>query len=161
MMIRWAQELLGYQFSILHRSARMMIDVDGLTRRFGSVVALHHCVAALLHKLDQTKCPAAYDMEFVDSPALTKIAPSVLMMQQPIPVLTAAVVHACSAAPVNCPSTVLVSSSPRPAPPLSPSIYSVFIMLCNAPPPATVTEDIASSHDLPDNSLHVADSTIC
>ena len=31
---RWAQELLGYHFRIFHRPARMMRDVDGLTRRF-------------------------------------------------------------------------------------------------------------------------------
>ena len=32
MMCRWAQELLGCHFFCLHRAARMMIGVDGLSR---------------------------------------------------------------------------------------------------------------------------------
>ena len=31
---RWAQELLGYQFIIIHISYKTMIDVDALSRRF-------------------------------------------------------------------------------------------------------------------------------
>ena len=30
----WAQELLGYHFSVVHRPARMMVDVDSWSRRF-------------------------------------------------------------------------------------------------------------------------------
>ena len=32
MVQRWAQELLGYTFSIVHRPNRMMCDVDALSR---------------------------------------------------------------------------------------------------------------------------------
>ena len=32
---RWAQELLGYDFSIIHRCYKMMRDVDALSRRHG------------------------------------------------------------------------------------------------------------------------------
>ena len=63
MICRWAQELLGYHLTILHRSARMMIDVDGLTRRFGRIIATHLTVAALLHKIDTIKQPLAYEQD--------------------------------------------------------------------------------------------------
>ena len=58
MVCRWAQELLGYHFTVLHRSKHMMRDVDALTRRFGPLVAQyrlfvwawnrHHSSRALL-----------------------------------------------------------------------------------------------------------------
>ena len=35
MVSRWAQELLGYHFSVIHRPARMMVDVDA----YGDMVA--------------------------------------------------------------------------------------------------------------------------
>ena len=34
MIGRWAQELLGYHFTVVHRSNRMMVDVDALSRRY-------------------------------------------------------------------------------------------------------------------------------
>ena len=40
---RQNQELLGYQFTFVHMNAIMMINVDGLTRRFGKLIACH-CV---------------------------------------------------------------------------------------------------------------------
>ena len=46
MICRWAQELLGYQFSVIHRHKRMMADVDALTRRVGPLIATHCCIAA-------------------------------------------------------------------------------------------------------------------
>ena len=122
MMIRWAQELLGYHFSILHRSASVMIDADDLTRYFGSVVALHLCVTAILHTLNQKKRPAAYGVEFFDSPALKKIVPSILMMHQTITVLTTAVVNTCCNETVDSHSTALVTSPHHPPPIVSPSI---------------------------------------
>ena len=39
MVSRWAQELLGYHFSVLQRPYRMMIDVDSFTRRFGQLTS--------------------------------------------------------------------------------------------------------------------------
>ena len=39
MVYRWAQEVLGYHFSVVHKPARMIIDIDSLTRRFGSLTA--------------------------------------------------------------------------------------------------------------------------
>ena len=60
-MCRWAQELLGYHLTIIHRLARMMIDVDDLSRRFGYVEAQHLCIAALIHKIDITNRSHAYN----------------------------------------------------------------------------------------------------
>ena len=34
MVCRWAQEILGYHFTIVHLSNNIMVDVDALTWRF-------------------------------------------------------------------------------------------------------------------------------
>ena len=58
---RWAQELLGYFFQVFHRPARMMRDVDGLTRFDHPLVAQHLQVALALYLADRTARPNAYD----------------------------------------------------------------------------------------------------
>ena len=58
---RWAQELLGYHFSCIHRSDKMMGDVDSLTRRFGTTIAIHLAISSILKAVDKRKRPAAYD----------------------------------------------------------------------------------------------------
>ena len=50
MIGRWAQELLGYHFTVVHRSNRMMVDVDALSRRVGPLIATHCIVGNILHK---------------------------------------------------------------------------------------------------------------
>lgn len=40
-MCRWVQELLGYHDSIMYRCARMMRDVNAISRRFGPSIALY------------------------------------------------------------------------------------------------------------------------
>ena len=59
MVCRWVQELLGYQLSVIHRHACMMADVDSLARRFGLLIAIHSCIAAILHAQDKTIRPLA------------------------------------------------------------------------------------------------------
>ena len=61
MVCRWAQELLGYQFSIIHRSNKMMADVDELTRRFGKLISQHCMIASILYHTEKIKRPEAYD----------------------------------------------------------------------------------------------------
>jgi hypothetical protein len=70
MISRWAQELLGYHFTVVHRSARMMVDVDGLTRRFGPSVAEYIMIAKLLSDEDKQRRPSAYAADFnsIDKP---------------------------------------------------------------------------------------------
>ena len=52
MVCRWAQELLGYQFTVVHRPNRMMVDVDSLTRRYGPLIAMHCMLSNILHRRD-------------------------------------------------------------------------------------------------------------
>ena len=49
MVYRWVQKLLGYQFTVVHRSNHMMIGVDYLTRRYGTLIAMHCMVLTILH----------------------------------------------------------------------------------------------------------------
>ncbi len=73
---RWSQELLGYHFACVHRSNRMMMDVDGLTRRYGKSVATHIAVAYHLHASDYSARPAAYESDTFCNDMLKKLAPS-------------------------------------------------------------------------------------
>ena len=61
MIGRWAQELLGYHFTVVHRSNRMMVDVDALSRRYGPLIATHCSIAGVLHVRDIERRPEAYD----------------------------------------------------------------------------------------------------
>ena len=45
---RWAQELIGYQFAVIHRNAKMMKDVNGLNRFYEPDIAEFLKVAAIL-----------------------------------------------------------------------------------------------------------------
>ena len=58
---RWAQELFGYQFTIVHRSYKMMMDIDALSRRFGPLIVLHCSIANILLGVDIKNRPGAYD----------------------------------------------------------------------------------------------------
>ena len=49
---RWCQELMGYNFAIIHRKVRMMRDVDALSRRFGKAITLHVMQAHLMRSRD-------------------------------------------------------------------------------------------------------------
>ena len=73
MVQRWAQELLGYHFSILHRSNQMMIDVDALSRRFGSRITSHLMISKILSSRDVRKRPFAYDIESFQSSQRSKM----------------------------------------------------------------------------------------
>ena len=50
MICRWAQELLCYQFSLIHHHNQMIVDVDAFTRYFGKLIATHCCIAHVLSK---------------------------------------------------------------------------------------------------------------
>ena len=58
---RWAQELLGYNFTVIHRREKMMGDVDALTRRFEENFSVYLCVAKILRDKDELKFPDSYD----------------------------------------------------------------------------------------------------
>ena len=73
---RWAQELLGYNFTVLHRPARMMADVDALSRRFGKLIATHLSIAAIMKTRDITNRPFAYDASTFESFSRLRKKPS-------------------------------------------------------------------------------------
>ena len=75
MICRWAQELLAYQYSVIHRNKRMMADVDALTRRFGPLIASHCYIAKLLHRRDVTQRSLAYEASYFHSSATAKLVP--------------------------------------------------------------------------------------
>ena len=57
---RWSQELLGYHFTILHRPARMMQDVDALSRFYDPLIASYNIRATRLRLDDCTQRPHAF-----------------------------------------------------------------------------------------------------
>ena len=61
MVCLWDQELLGYHFTIVHRSNKMMVNVYALTRRFGHLISHHIAIASLLSSRDHAKSNRAYD----------------------------------------------------------------------------------------------------
>ena len=55
-MVRcWTQELLEYQYSILHRCDRMTRGVDAISRRFGPSIVMHVRSASLLALDDRAR----------------------------------------------------------------------------------------------------------
>ena len=61
MIKRWAQELLGYHFSVVHRLQRMMRDVDSLNRFYGNPVETYDTIAQAFADDDKERRPAAYE----------------------------------------------------------------------------------------------------
>ena len=60
MIQRWAQELFGYHFTVIHRKEKMMTDVDALTRLFISAYALHLSISFILLQVDRINRPQLY-----------------------------------------------------------------------------------------------------
>ena len=85
---RWSQELLGYQFTIVHRSYKIMMDVDALSRRFGPLIAQHCAIAYMLHSVDTRHRPEAYDDTNFTRHGLMKIKSSSHRMPTHMPVIT-------------------------------------------------------------------------
>ena len=87
MICRWAQELLGYHYSIIHRCERMMKYVDSISRRFGPAIAVYIRAAALLITVDRQRRPLAYDKIIPNSTSEAKYLPS-HCLDLHVPVLT-------------------------------------------------------------------------
>ena len=64
MVRRWAQELLGYDFAIVHRPTRIMADVDSLIRHYGRIIAIHVGVASILKDRYLRQLPDAYHQRY-------------------------------------------------------------------------------------------------
>ena len=82
MVCRLAQELLGYQFSILHRSNKMMVGVDALLRRFVTLISQHCMIASILHNTDKIKILDAYDEALFSKEEKVKVRTEVQQYRQ-------------------------------------------------------------------------------
>jgi len=161
MIYRWAQELLGYHFSILHRLARMMIDVDGLSRRLGAIIPQHLCVAALFHKIDRAKRPLAYTRSLASTPADTKIVHPQDGPSAPNPILISSLIASLSVRHVPTTDDALIhlcTSTPKSTPTVY--LHSVPILLTTSPLECVETF-IQGDGTSSSPALLAADSTIC
>ena len=96
MVQRWSQELLGYHFTIIHRPARMMKDVDALSRRYGSSIGTYLGISNILTNVDTKKRPSAYDPSvFANDPGkITKITSQTTHSHIAVPTLCTKHIHA-------------------------------------------------------------------
>lgn len=158
MMCRWAQELLGYHFTCVHCSARMMIDVDGLTRRFGSVLSQHLCIAAVLHNVNMKKKHLAYEVDISKSDNITKLEAATDMISQSIPVLSVSDISSH----VTAPAELLTGTTIWPPifSTVPPIISSVPILLCHTPPENKLLH-IEGDRELSSKIVQIANSCIC
>ena len=68
MVQRWAQELLGYTFSVVLRPNQMMCDVDSLSRWYGKLSGAHLCISNILHNRDKRHRSQVYQQDnFISS----------------------------------------------------------------------------------------------
>ena len=66
-MQRWAQELLGYNFYLMHILNQMMCDFDALSRRYRKLIVAHLCISNILHDQDKRHRPQAYRLDDYNS----------------------------------------------------------------------------------------------
>ena len=83
MVYRWAQDLLGYHFIILHCSDCMIKDVDIILRRFGPTIVPHIRAACLLSPVDKSERPLAYTPALPDSKTAAACAPHAIIYDPP------------------------------------------------------------------------------
>ena len=63
----WCQELMGYNFVVIHRCSRIMRDVDALTRQYGKAIVLYCMQSHLMRCKDKLSWPLAYDVDHFHS----------------------------------------------------------------------------------------------
>jgi hypothetical protein len=132
---RWAQELLGYHFAVIHRPARMMQDVDALSRRYSGLVHQYMTFAATLSSGDRARRPAAYDPSVF--PTYSTKCPS----QLPSPAAPSPI-RPASTQPVPILHTVALTSRPAA---VIPQITRAPRTTIAHPPPALATRSFATS----------------
>jgi hypothetical protein len=58
---RWGQEMLGYNFTLLHRSYRNMHDVDAINRQYdNTLICAYISKGATLHNVSVLSHPESY-----------------------------------------------------------------------------------------------------
>ena len=138
-----------------------MVDVDGLTRTFFNTVAQHLCVAALLHKIDTTKRPYAYNCSIADVLTLTKLTPSDAAQSVLLPILTTSIIAACTIASAPCDDRVVTCINQSTTSYETHLICSVPILLCHAPPIGVIANPVEGDVSAASKALQVADKSIC
>ena len=94
MIKRWAQELLGYHFTVVHRVQRMMKDVDSLNRFYGNPLQTYITIARIFTDDDKAKRPAAYDKSaFHSAPDPTRIGKDAPFLEAEPRILTNAIIE--------------------------------------------------------------------
>ena len=63
---RWCQELLAYNFSCIHRSHSIMVDVDYLSRMHNELIKSHVSIANRLSLVDRETRPEGYSETILD-----------------------------------------------------------------------------------------------
>ena len=89
MVSHWSQELLGYHFSVVHQPDQMTVDIESLSRIFGSLTMQYIQVVTLLSNSDRKARPEAYFPGFKNSKQATKSNVSPNVPTVPLPILTA------------------------------------------------------------------------
>ena len=101
---------MGYEYGFIHRPARMMKDVDALTRRFGKCVAAYLLQAGQMRNRDCVVRPAVYSADyFMQSPRPQRVLPTTTTVPQPLPPsrsesLVASFRAFPSTSPIACPT---------------------------------------------------------
>ena len=62
---RWSQKLMGYEYAFTHWLAKMMKDIDALSRHFGKNEAAYLVQAVHMRRHDLVERPAAYSFDYV------------------------------------------------------------------------------------------------
>ena len=93
MVCRWVQELLGYHFTIVYRSNKIMVDVDALTWIFGHIISHNIFIPALLRSRDRSKCPRAYAATEFSNLGNVNITKTDNPSSDPLTFLTSDVLH--------------------------------------------------------------------
>ena len=140
---RWYQELMGYNFVVINMCARMMKDVDALTRHFGKAIALYCMQVHLMRSGDILRRPLSYDFEnFHTAHKLKSILPSSPLTtdsQTFVPTFSSSVVALPIQTSIAIPSSIRIlyhsaimfSSAPSQSinPPVNPSRKPLYTTL--------------------------------
>ena len=59
----WSQDLVGYEFAMIHQATSMMKDFDDLSRHIDVLIHRYLIQASCMHLADRTKRPFAYSFD--------------------------------------------------------------------------------------------------
>ena len=96
---KWDQKLINYHFSVIHRSARMMVDVDALSGRYGSLPTQHMQIASIISLCDKEQRPVVYTNKFSTIENTTEIPASAEAQSSAIPILIISAINDSQCSP--------------------------------------------------------------